>query len=224
MNSFQIRIPKAHYSPWAQFIKLEEEKRTALLDAIAKAKPVLDLSALAESIASEAGLSVDETEALLGMIVSIFTLGARNGRSHEQVVHAVIDAVKSVASEVAQPTGSDWSAIENALMRILAMERPLGVVTRTFEVMAEYQRLFGESRIVTDIRPVFDAGKVGAPAAAIVVHNLRIEFRENEKTHEIFLALDSDDIKQLQDVLVRAQEKERSLRSLLESAGLSILS
>ncbi|MCL5097631.1 MAG: hypothetical protein M1608_08905 [Candidatus Omnitrophica bacterium] len=108
------------------------------------------------------------------------------------------------------------------LLILLSFEKSLGVTSKTFDVMTERERILCESRILTDIRPVF--GKPSdRPTAAIIVHNLKIIYHQDGEHHEFYVALDGEDIRTLKGVLERAEKKEQSLQSLMGETGVSCL-
>lgn len=83
-------------------------------------------------------------------------------------------------------------------------------------------RTLCRARLLTDIRPVFDAAEAPSrPEAALIVHNLRITYHDGntKDTKDFIVSLDSNDLTELQNILERAKAKERSLESMLASAG-----
>jgi hypothetical protein len=57
----------------------------------------------------------------------------------------------------------------------------------------------------------------------IPVHSLKLVYRSEGVPRDFYVALDSQDVKSLLDVLQRAVSKEESLRGLVEEKGLTIL-
>lgn len=91
------------------------------------------------------------------------------------------------------------------------------------EVMREHEHVLCEPRVLTDLRPVF--GKNEEPAAGVIVHTMKIKYHEGAygPLKEFFVALNSEDIEELRDILDRATRKEESLRRLATEAGLRCL-
>jgi hypothetical protein len=90
-------------------------------------------------------------------------------------------------------------------------------------MLLEGERLFLTSRIVTDIRPIFDADVSSPPRGAIIRHLLRIEYlQQNGDRETIFFELDPDDLEELGATIGRAKQKGKSIESLFPQAGLSL--
>jgi len=86
--------------------------------------------------------------------------------------------------------------------------------------MLEHEHVWHSARVLTDLRPVFGADPKQAPAAAVIIHNLKIAHQAGREIREFFVALDNQDLRKLQEVLERAVKKEASLSSVAEKAGL----
>ncbi len=71
---------------------------------------------------------------------------------------------------------------------------------------------------------MFSGNLSDAPSAAIIQHKLKIAYHaETGATDEFYVTLDGDDVEILMYHLIRAQEKEKSLRKLLKSTGIELI-
>jgi hypothetical protein len=89
-------------------------------------------------------------------------------------------------------------------------------------VLTAHERIFLTARIFSDIRPVF-GDSIESASAAVVVHNLKITVRRNEKEEDIFIALDNNDLRELKEVVDRAEKKTKALASILEKSHVKFL-
>jgi hypothetical protein len=87
----------------------------------------------------------------------------------------------------------------------------------------DHERVYLESRILTDIRTVFKEYKE-QPIGAVVVHNLKITYRQNDNEKEFFVALDGSDLLNLSQEIARAETKAKEIKMLLEKAEITYLS
>ena len=71
---------------------------------------------------------------------------------------------------------------------------------------------------MSDIRPVF-AGSPGDTAGALIIHNLNISYHNGSRHKEFYVALDSDELDELKQVIERAQKKAVSLKLLLKKSS-----
>ena len=103
-------------------------------------------------------------------------------------------------------------------MKELLSIKAIAATNKAVDLRGEYDKIYVDSRIMTDIRPSFyEDIKKGFEIGAIV-HNLRIEYHHGNKPHgQIFLALDNNDLAALKGQIIRAEEKEMSLRTNLKT-------
>lgn len=101
--------------------------------------------------------------------------------------------------------------------------KALAIAWKTLDVLNDVDKNFYEARVLTDIRPIF-GGDIGElPAAAVIIHTLKIHYHHGSRHEEIFVTLNTYDIMQLQEALDRAARKAESLKSLLAAAGITYL-
>ena len=87
----------------------------------------------------------------------------------------------------------------------------------------EREKILRESNVYTDIRPIFndDGTKI---FSSMILHNLKIAYLDNNgHFEEIYLALDDEDLAKLKANIIRAEEKEKSIRKKLKSVDLPLL-
>jgi hypothetical protein len=98
----------------------------------------------------------------------------------------------------------------------------LRLSSRARNVLFEQERTFQEARVVTDVRPLFSEEEAQLDAA-VVVHNLRIEYSEAQTSKRFYVALDNKDIASLIDVLHRAQLKVNRLQAFLGTTNVTLI-
>lgn len=82
---------------------------------------------------------------------------------------------------------------------------------KAFRLLSENSHIFRQSRILTDIRPLFDETCEQVPKDALIIHRLKLEYAINNDIKEFFISLDYNDILDLEKQLKRAKEKEKQL-------------
>jgi len=87
------------------------------------------------------------------------------------------------------------------------------------------ERLLLQAQIFTDLRPVFGEKISGPPYAMVVTQSLKLTYYESPtgSPKEIYIALDSKDIKDMKATLERAEEKALRLKDSLNAAGIRII-
>ncbi|MBA7656344.1 hypothetical protein ES703_64268 [subsurface metagenome] len=97
-------------------------------------------------------------------------------------------------------------------------DESFGLINKALQLYSEYQNLFLDARILTDLRPIFKSNLKEGPAGGIIVHNLKVIYqsKHDSRSQEIFLALDSADLDTLIKVLERAKEKAENLYNCID--------
>ena len=112
--------------------------------------------------------------------------------------------------------------LQNRLTTLLGFDDSLGVTAKAVDVMTEKSRVFCGARILSDIRPVFATGSDSA-TSAVIIHNLQIGYHSSGDHQEFYVALDTEDIKTLKGLIVRAEKKTLALKGMLSKAGMNYL-
>jgi hypothetical protein len=112
------------------------------------------------------------------------------------------------------------------LAELLAV-KPLQQIAKALDLRNAYERILVDSRIVSDIRPVFGDDDVNAGEgveAAMVNHTLQLRFSVGEDEPKDFhLALDLDDLRKLRKQIDRALEKQDAAHNFIEQSGAIML-
>jgi hypothetical protein len=135
--------------------------------------------------------------------------------------------LSDLMDDVRNMKGTGWHLTEESLRAIrerfdnLLNVEPFVILSKAAGLQREGDHLYCDSRILSDLRPVFGK-EVGRPAGAVITHTLRLGYHEGaEGDHkELYVVLDSDDLESLIYTLNRAQAKDKALRELLAEAKL----
>ena len=104
------------------------------------------------------------------------------------------------------------SLLQNNLLIILDKISPLALSAKAFNLLSENKTTFIESRIISDIRLVFDNDIIKKNRLAVLVHNLKIVTTENDERKEFYFSLDTNDLKMLKTQIERAEKKDELIR------------
>ncbi len=212
-----FRIPERHVDDVLGFLAMAPDERTRLLNALSDAPSCLTSKDLISEVSSALGRPGREVEGPIVVMMSLY-----NTRLAMKIeLGNFIKVLKEEIEPWAQKKGIDsidWDSIEKDLSRIAEMHQPLGATAKASELQTEYERVFLDARILSDIRTVFAPDLSEKPTVSLIIHNLRISYSQDGRTRNCHFALDSDDILQLQKELERAVEKEHTLQDLLDSA------
>jgi hypothetical protein len=218
-----LKIPDRFKKALITISLLEDAAVQELATALGKGGCSVLSDEMSSGIAKQtAGSSFKDARALVDALLSLYVLKANTNRTSEKVAQ---DVAYTLASEGAASEAVDTEKqrhIADKLNRLLSVEA-MDMCAKATGLQAEFGRVFVDSRVVTDVRPVFGSSVESPPIGAVLIHNLKVEYVERGVRRELFFALDCNDISGLMGVLERAKEKERTLRSSLASWGLTVI-
>jgi hypothetical protein len=217
----KLQVPDIYIPPLGELVKLPPESMKALLQGLREEKPTLGLNDFADSIATR--LSVDRATAqgIIELLASLHAVREGLGEDVSEFVSALRAAIEDTGKPELQPP--DWSVFENTIAEAFSSESPLSISAKALDLLTDHQRVFFYARVLTDLRPVFKSEISGAPAALVAIHTLKLGYRAEGVPRDFYVALDSQDVKTLIEILQRAADKEKSLRDLAETKGLTLL-
>lgn len=218
-------IPERHKAAFAKLAQLSRQQADRLVDVLTASQPVLAVETLAGDVADQTGLTTDDARTILRMLASLYLLLVQRDAKQEELVKGLRKAGESTLEIAAERPGIDWDTFEHTLLRVLALHESFGVSAKASEVTYSQERLLSvsDTRLFTEVRPVFQPDPEQPPVAASVIHTLRIGYYERDQAKEFFVGLDGPDLRALQEILRRAVAKEKTIRALVEKTGLRIL-
>lgn len=218
--SIPLKIPEQHLLGLKTLLLAEDELLEGLVLELAKVKPCISYRDLAEEISkTNPRLGRSDTVKILDTVVSLYETHISEEMSHVELVSDVIDA--AFQTEIFKGTSeSDKDRLVTRLSRLLTLGGPLAVAAKARGVLTDNQKTYIDSRILSDVRSIFVDGPSDEPAAAVILHTLKIVYYKNYRREEFFVTLDTEDLKSLRTTIERAERKTQSLRSVLERAAL----
>ena len=208
-------LPETYKLGFKKILSFEEEEFQSIQEALSQIQPELSLSKLVDEVTKATDRSFD---GLLDMFQSAGSLSPflESDRLEELANDITVLAIEEGLIE------TRLSHVFKSRLLYLLSNDNIFCSARGQDLLSEYQNIFLNSRVVTDIRPIFNIDIKQSPKGGVIVHNLNIHYRSsNTSEHQdIYFALDSDDIHILSDSLIRAIEKEKSLNSIFENTGM----
>ena len=198
---------------------MDEKVFQSLVKALQSASPASDPSKLALSVAPQVrDLSDDDISELLGAILPMYSA---KGFSEADTPAFIRDLAKAIASGK-PPLTMDIEVLKARFAVLLAIPS-IAVSAKAFLIQREQQNIFLSARSLSDIRPVFSEDG-DRPMAFVVSHQLKVSYFDDGQRKTLYLALDDDDISELQKVLTRARTKSKVLSTLIQQMNLPEIS
>jgi hypothetical protein len=218
-----FRVPKEFRAGLVQIGDLSESAVLELCGLLEENQEVLiSRSAAFESARKLREIPPEDAPSLIEALVPLLYWKSSNNEPVEEIV-------RDVQAELQRGGKGDGPKLEDDriesfgknLSRLLRLSG-VALKAKAISIAADVPRLFSETRILSDIRPIFGDKPAQQPVGATLVHNLRISYSEDGNEHQFFVQLDTRDLRNVQECVNRALEKDTALRSLLDRIKLRI--
>lgn len=201
-----------------------EEHHEPLLEALGNVKPTVPPTRYISSIQSASGLEPDDVEQALGLLVDLYTLMDLGRLGPDTFLAEAEDELESLASEM---EGIKAATILAFLDSALRLHETLGVAAKAGHLWLENERVYCSSRVLTDLRPIFDPPNAEQPQAFLAMHELKLTYHPSGDFGEAVdfrVQLDSRHLRKLRSEINRALDKEEALTGTVRGSGLEVLS
>lgn len=214
-----LKIPERFKPGIAVLAQMPETSYQSLLEATKRApKTFTTVQEFEAWVAPEVtALSTGDLRRLIDAVASMRRLLSKYNVSVPKLVSDITEAARASISNFEGPSGTDFAERLGSLLSIESFDI-IGLKAR--ELQGEAERTFCDARVITDVRPIYGETVEEVPTALLVVHTLKLVFHDISGHREFYLALDEEDISSLKKSLDRAEEKARSLKTLLAKKDL----
>ena len=221
MKSF--KIPQQYQFGITLIIKIDEPLFNRLLSAITEVHPFVDIDSLVLEISPKIEeVSINDLQEILKAIHSIYSLRIQGNLKNTEIITGLINAVSS-DDTFSQLSAEELAHFEQRLTKLLAIDGSISISSQALILLQEYDSIFLNSRIITDVRPIFKAETKEEIAGALVVHTLKIAYQDASGSKEFYVALDSSDVKKLQEQLSQSLIEAKVIQAMLNKADVIYL-
>lgn len=210
-----LSVPEMYRTPIRRLGLLGPADVEKLSAALGPERYLGDVAALRAAF-SEALPEEADTDALTYALLSMSTVREGLGAGVEEFVEDL-----SRAEDLEIPEDERQTFAER--VSLLLANPTIQAVARSLDVQTEQQRVFLESRILTDLRPVFTGDSETQLLGMLVVHSLKILYSEDGQTKSFYISLDQRDAEQLKGTLKRAEDKAQALKETLLASKITQL-
>lgn len=222
MASF--RIPKRYYSAVRELIALNEDQASRLTQVLRNLPPSLNQRKIASTASTQLeSIGLLHGEDVFNFIASLHYLLQEidESISLQNIVNNIADSI-NVEESLPNLEEEEREVFVKRLSGFLEVSNALNIAAKAVSVLTSHEHVFLESRILTDIRLVFKDLEE-QPTEAVIVHNLKITYRQDGDRKDFFVALDSSDLTELSKQIVRAEAKAKAIEAILEKAEVNHL-
>jgi hypothetical protein len=212
----RLRIPESLRAAMAGIVSMGHEAFETLVDSLRNVTPSSTPASFISIVEARDAGSPSGID-LAGLVSALFALYRIRDENEVALPEFVDDLGDSMSSTPRRPP-VDLQVFKQRTAILLDIPS-LAISAKAYSIYREQPKIFVSARIFSDIRPVFSQDAESLRAAT-VLHQLKISYVEEDERHDLFLALDSDDLAILQKVITRAQAKAKVLAGLIEKTDL----
>lgn len=216
-------IPRGHQTRFKVFkrVVLDNKSVQELLLVLGEETSVIEDPELSSKIASRVTtISPRDIDDVIEVLIVLYLLQARYESPVSEFAEDICRAMDESDVEELRLSDDERSRFKDRLIELLHLEA-VSVGAKAIDLQRENERTFSDARIVTDIRPIFGTDLEETPAQAVIVHILKISYRERNRSRDFFVALDAADVSTLSRLLDRANSKAGNLKSFLDRTEMS---
>jgi hypothetical protein len=214
-----LPIPKEVRPGVAKLLLLSDEAKQELLKALESAPLSFTYEDLTKNAVERVQtIEQDSAEDIIGVLLSLYLIRNTAKVPLSPFLEDFVEGIeqtelKEILSKVAVDKFKEWLAT-------FLQVKGLAFTARARNKQWAYQNTFCSGEISTDVRPLFETvnGEQPTAIAALVMHTLKIRYHHGNDLRDLFVALDSDDLDKLEDLINEARSQSEQLWPLLDAA------
>jgi hypothetical protein len=216
-----FQVPEEYLTGLEKLATLDDEVIENILQSLETAPLTFDIQEIALFAKNQHGIDATETSEVLSFIASLYSFGRNEYISFDVIVDAL---GKSLENETPIKLSTvEISKIRSRLMIFLNTSSSLKITYEASTLFPEHENILSDSRLLTDIRPIFKEEISTGVSGLLISHVLRLKYENISGSQEIFLSLRSSDIEQLIEELQESLTKELTLKQTFEKNNIPCL-
>jgi len=223
LKSRVLDIPERYRTGLVAIAHLEPSSFDELSSALRRAPQCSTAKELSAWVTPEVkSISASDIPKVIDTLTSLYRVRVRAEIPADILARDVVHTMRESGAPELLVTDERRPLAQEQLAKLLSHSSLNILETKVQELKHEYEHTFCDSRIFTDLRPVFGGDVGDAPSTMLLVHILKLGYHdEHESRHrELHIALTSEHLQVLKDVIARAETKEKTLRTQLQSADI----
>jgi hypothetical protein len=186
-----------------------------LAELLAAKMPIVSLRALRATF--ERALDKETARELTRQLIALGTYIRHSGSIPAEAVAGLTLGLKARGWSEAEL--NRWTAIAPQLEGLLSTNH-IAILSKAMDISSDFEHIYDDARILTDIRPIFNETK-SEIVSAIICQRLRLAYRDGTKEPIVLsIAMDRNDVEELKRACEEALEKMSIAGGLVKKAGL----
>lgn len=228
----RLNIPERHRAPLSSIRSLSYESVQQLRSSLDQVAPDLRSSEADQNLSSDpkatltavrtlASTKTANLKGVLEVLVTLYEVKSQRNVTVEEFVDMICDAMENLDDPQLRLPSTERAEFAGKLLTLLNAE-VFALAAKAEDLATENDHTFCHARILTDLRPVFGPNPEDGPRAALVMHTLKIGYHQqgHENHRSFYVTLDAENLQALKKIVLRAEEKARTLGSIVNNVRL----
>lgn len=198
-------IPERYKAGFNDLQKIDEDNFNKLIEVLKTIPAGHGITKFEEAINAEVKISPI-------LLKTIFSFGNLLNYQSGPVEQIAIDLAKSYEESLEEEKQDDIPKLSKRLHILLDNCANLKDTFKAITLLTENNNVFRGAKVISDIRLIFKDDLNLGERSAVIIHKLKVDYREDNMTKDVYFSLDSQDLEDLLKQITRAQEKEKILR------------
>jgi hypothetical protein len=212
-------IPERHIEGFREFFSADSQTREKIISIFSRSLVGQSVGDLSKQLNSELGIELEKAKSIVRAITSLLSVVAKRNLQPKEFIDEIVDTYYTQTKELRQ----DNESVKKQLAELISISQNYQLTIKARNLAFEREKIIESFRIITDVRPVFDNSEVKEIRGSIIIHNLKIDYTEDGFTHSAMFALDENDLKEFNRLILRTQQKESLLKLSLDKSKLNVI-
>lgn len=208
----KIQIPDSDIKSFLFFINLGKKERSKLVDLIINEPIRFEYYELAKTISQKLNLDNYLTLLFLKTIHSIFLLKYEFELTTKQIISDIRETLNTT-----KDLKDKLDELIKELTVLLNNAKNFELTSKALILSQSGQNILNSTKIVTDVRPIFDNEKSPNIRTNIMRHSLEIEYYEGPDRKNVIFQLTENDLENLRNKIIRAKKKSKNILEYFNS-------
>lgn len=216
-----FKVPEQYLNGLEKLAILDDKVIKNLLQSIETVPLTFDLQKIVSFAETKYGVEADSAAEIVDFIVSLYFYARNENIDCDTIVDAICENLKEDS-----PTNLSAryiAKLKNRLLKFLSISSFLEIVYQASNLLPENENILTDSRLLTDVRPIFKEEISNGISGSLISHVLRLQYENINGSQEIFLSLSSSNIEQLIEELQQSLTKELTLQKTFEKINVPCL-
>lgn len=209
----KLKIPFDFDSAFLLLTKLTIKELKSLIDTSGSISGLITSYKHIEELEASEKIDSDHIQQIFSLFVNLISAIETTNIEVDSMIEDITSALKERKIDHDE-------TINESLRYVLSNKDSLFYLKCKASLLAfDNENPFKESKIFTDIRPIFGKDLDEEVQGSIIFHKLKLDFYVNGNIETKYVTLDLNDLNELKNQLIRAENKEKALKENYSTKG-----